>query len=100
MADSDWHVYAMPADPRMGSVWCGSYAERPGIEVDGSAVIIDSDDPDETVTVISLVNVCDVLVARQHHLEDDPRETQVQETIEKMAQNVDPFSIEKNDNES
>lgn len=89
MAEEDWHVYTMPADPRAGSVWCGSFAERPEITIDGSAVIIMSDNDDETMTVISLMTSLNILVARKHHLDDDPRETQVQETISDMARKVE-----------
>jgi hypothetical protein len=89
MDDNAWHVYAMPADPRMGSVWCGSYADRPGVEIDGSAVIIDSDEDSETITIISLVNVCDVLIARKHHLEDDPRDAMNKEAIDQMARSIE-----------
>jgi len=88
MAGTDWQVYIMPGDPNQGSVWAGSYTERPTVEIEGSTIIITSNDDDEPVAIVSMMTALNVLVCREEHLKDDPRDRQMSETVQKMEEQI------------
>lgn len=61
----------MPTDPNTGVVRSGQYPTKPTLEESesGNSVWVTTDDDDDPVLIVSMLNCMSVLVAQQQHIE-------------------------------
>ena len=62
----------MPVDPNQGVIRSGQYPSKPSLEESesGQSIWITTDDEDDPVLVVSLMNCTSILVAQKRHIDE------------------------------